>query len=269
VAEWQTQRIQNPPSSGLVGSTPTFGTAVHPVSFAVVKKRRALRGIEPLGLVLDRANEILPPKGVSDSSAPVAPRDWEAAVGTRIASRALPVKLERGVLHVRVATSTWAQELSMLVEPILAQLRVRGVFVETLRFRVGRVEIPERNKTREDSVRTSPPPVKLPSLLSRDVEAVRDDELRKAIRQAAEKNLGWQRMIGRTNASVSPNVRPNEPGVRGEGRHGRLEVPNEQTKEISPKPGVRGLRSGSPETDRPDQVAGPVSASPRHKRGLV
>jgi predicted nucleic acid-binding Zn ribbon protein len=219
-----------------------------------VKKRKALRGIEPLGLVLDRTNEILPPNGVPESRAPVSARDWEMAVGTRIASRALPVKLERGVLHVRVASATWAQELSMLGEPILAKLRERGVYVDMLRFRVGKVEIYERNKTREDAVRTSPPAVKLPVLLSKDVDEVRDAELRAAIRHAAEKNLGWQRMMARAAASAETNVRRNELG---------------QTAEISPKLDVRGPRSGSPENDRRDQVAVPVSASPRRTRGLV
>jgi len=179
--------------------------------------------------VLDRTNEILPPNGVPESRAPVSARDWEAAVGTRIAARALPVKLERGMLHVRVSSATWAQELSMLGEPILAQLRQRGVRVDALRFRVGKVEIPERNKTREDSVRTSPPAVKLPPNLNQDVEEVRDAELRAAIRRAAEKNLGWQRMMARANASAETNVRRNELG---------------QTAEISPKLGARGPRSG-------------------------
>lgn len=240
-----------------------------PVSSYVVKKRKALRGIEPLGLVLDRTNEILPPNGVRESHAPVSERDWEAAVGTRIASRALPVKLDRGVLHVRVASATWAQELSMLGEPILQQLRARGLRVDMLRFRVGKVEIPDRNKTREDSVRTSPPPVKLPPLLNKDVDGVQDVELRAAIRRAAEKNLGWQRMTARANSSAETNVRRNEPDVRRDGREERTQASSGQTQEISPKLGVLGPRSGSPENDRPDQAAAPAFASPRRTRGLV
>ena len=215
------------------------------------KKKRELRGVEQLGAVIGRVSDVAPPTNTSDARAPVSARDWEAAVGTRIAARAMPAKLDRGVLHVRVTSSTWAQELSLLGEPILAQLRARGIDVETLRFRVGRVEVPERSKTREDHVRTSPPAVKLPAPLARDLENVPNDELREVIRRAAEKNLGWQRMIGQSTASVETNVRRNEPV------------------EISPKPDVRGPRSGLPGTDRPDRVAGPVSASPPRKRGLV
>ncbi|MBK9260869.1 MAG: DUF721 domain-containing protein [Polyangiaceae bacterium] len=215
-----------------------------------MKKKRALRGIEQLGAVLGRATEISPPKEAPDARAPVSARDWEAAVGTRIAARAMPAKLDRGVLHVRVASSTWAQELSLLGEPILAQLRARGIPVEALRFRVGQVDAPERSKTREEHVRTTPPAVPLPSNVAGEVERVRNAELRDAIRRAAEKNLGWQRMNRRAQASVETNERRDE-GV------------------TTPRPGARGPRFVGPETDRPDRVAEPVSASPRRTRGSV
>lgn len=219
----------------------------------VKKKKKALRGIEPLGAVLVRTNEILPPRtGAPEARAPVSARDWEAAVGTRIAARAMPAKLDRGVLHVRVASSTWAQELSLLCEPILAQLRARGVPVDVLRFRVGHVEAPERAKTREDHVRTSPPAVPLPSSLAGDVERVPDDDLRDAIRRAAEKNLGWQKMQARASSGMETNVRRDE-------RDGS----------IPPRLGARDLRFVGPETDRQDRVEVPVSSSPRRTRGLV
>lgn len=138
----------------------------------------------------------------------------------------MPAKLDRGVLHVRVTSSAWAQELSLLSEPIIAQLRARGVQVEALRFRVGRVEVPERSKTREDHVRTSPPAVPLPPQLIEDVARVRDAELREAIRHAAEKNLGWQRMNSRVNLTTETNVRRDERAT------------------ATPRPGARGPRSG-------------------------
>lgn len=212
------------------------------------KKRRPLRGLEPLGAVLNRANEILPPRGAPDPRAPVSARDWEAAVGTRIAARAMPAKLDRGVLHVRVASATWAQELSLLGEPILAQLRARGVHVDVLRFRVGHVEVPERSKTREDHVRTSPPAVPLPPKLAEEVASVPDEELRAAIRHAAEKNLGWQLMNNRVISFDETNVRQEEPTA------------------ITPKPGARDLRFVGPEIDRQDRAAETTSASPRRTR---
>ena len=124
-------------------------------------------------------------------TSPVSARDWEAAVGSRIAARARPIRIDRGVLLVRTATATWAQELALLSEAILLQLRGRGVIVDTLRFRVGPVEAPERPPTRSE-VRRSPPEVPLPPAVEAVVERVADPELRDAIARAAAKNLGWQ-----------------------------------------------------------------------------
>lgn len=219
-----------------------------------MKKKRPLRGVEQLGAVLGRVADIVPPRDVREPRAPVSPRDWEAAVGTRIAGRTLPVKLDRGVLHVRVAGSTWAQELAMLSEPIIAQLRARGVQVDTLRFRAGNVEAPERSKTREETVRTSPPVVDLPAALIKDVEGIQDAGLRDAIRLAAQKNLGWQRMRSRALAFDQANVRRDNPTSAAGS---------------TPRPGARDLRFVGPENDRPDQAAERASASPRRKSGLV
>ncbi len=232
-----------------------------------MKKKRRLRGIEPLGAVLDRANEILPPtSGAPDARAPVSARDWEAAVGTRIAARAMPAKLDRGVLHVRVASATWAQELSLLGEPILAQLRARGVRVDVLRFRVGHVEVPERSKTREDHVRTSPPAVPLPPKLAEEVASVPDEELRAAIRHAAEKNLGWQRMnnrgLGATGAEGDPKPQMFNRVVSSAETNVRREEPTV----VTPRPDARGLRFVGPEIDRQDRAAETTSASPRRTR---
>lgn len=232
------------------------------------KKRKALRGIEQLGVVIGRVSDIAPPASASETRAPVSARDWEAAVGTRIAARAMPAKLDRGVLHVRVASSPWAQELSLLCEPILEKLRDRGIPVETLRFRVGRVEVPERSKTREEHVRTSPPAIELPVLLAKELENVRDEELRAAIRHAAEKNLGWQRMKDRPRFSEGTNDRQDEPRFGSKNAEGGPpQMSNHRV--VTPKLDARDLRFVGPETDRRDRVVGPVSASPQRKRGLV
>src|SRR5262249_27335061 len=74
-------------------------------------------GLEPLGIVLSRDAGLRVPGSIETS--PVSARDWEAAVGSRIAARARPVRLDRGVLLVRTATATWAQELALLADAIL------------------------------------------------------------------------------------------------------------------------------------------------------
>src|SRR5678810_371252 len=100
--------------------------------------RRSARrhgALEPLGLVIQHDSTLRVPPAVETS--PISFRDWEAAVGTRIAARARPIRLERGVLLVRTATATWAQELTLLADAIVEQLVKRGVPVRSLRFRVG------------------------------------------------------------------------------------------------------------------------------------
>ena len=67
--------------------------------------------MERLGSLIQRKGVIRVPEAISTS--PIAFRDWEAAVGTRIAARARPIRLYRGVLHVLAASSTWAQELAL------------------------------------------------------------------------------------------------------------------------------------------------------------
>jgi hypothetical protein len=154
-----------------------------------MKRSARHAGLEPLGDVLHRDSALRVPKTIETS--PVAYRDWEAAVGSRIAARARPVSIDRGVLIVRAATAAWAQELTLLSEQIRAQLRARGVAVEGLRFRVGPVDAPERPPAR-DEVRTSPPEAPLPPPLRAEIARVADPELREAITRAARKNLGWQ-----------------------------------------------------------------------------
>jgi Dna[CI] antecedent, DciA len=145
-------------------------------------------GIEPLGRVLARDSHLRVPDAIETT--PVAARDWEAAVGSRIAARARPVRIDRGVLVVRTATSTWAQELSLLSEAILSQLRGRGVVVQALRFQVGAVDTLTRPPSRAE-VRRSPPEVPLPPMVGAVVEQVADLDLRAVIARAAAKNLGW------------------------------------------------------------------------------
>jgi hypothetical protein len=160
-----------------------------------MSRRSRLTKLEPLGAVIQRDPGLRVPASVETS--PIAYRDWEEAVGSRIAARARPVRIDRGVLVVRAATSTWAQELSMLSEVILAKLRARGVVLESLRFRVGPVALPERPPSR-DEVRQEPPAVPLPADVRVELSRVEDAELRDAIARAAAKNLGWQLANGRT-----------------------------------------------------------------------
>ena len=146
-------------------------------------------GLETLGGVLRRDGDLRTPPSVEAS--PVSARDWEAAVGTRIAARARPVRLERGVLLVIAASATWAQELALLGDAIVEQLAARGVPVKSLRFRVGEVAAPPRIEAREPP-RVEPPSAPLPRDVEHELARVGDLDLRATIARAAAKNLGWQ-----------------------------------------------------------------------------
>lgn len=118
---------------------------------------------------------------------PVPFLQWERAVGTRIARRARPYRLERGVLHVRVSSGVWASELQLLSDDILAQLRSAGVAVQSLRFGVGKVE---RLGPPPPPPKHAPRPIPLPEDLAGKVEAIADESLRRAVERAASVWLG-------------------------------------------------------------------------------
>lgn len=207
-------------------------------------KRRSSRMMEPISAVVDRDKTLR--AEASKRAPPVAARHWEAAVGTRIAARARPMKLDRGVLVVRAASATWAQELTLLADAILSQLRARGVAVDSLRFFVGTVDPPERPPWRQE-VRTSPPSSPLPPDVKRELARVADPELRDAIARAASKNLGWQ--VQRVAAAI-PKARSHA-----------VEPPTSETSS------ARGPRSAASESARPDQSPSPSAAGQRGTSG--
>lgn len=127
---------------------------------------------------------------VDDGASPIPARIWEAAVGTRIAARTRPAKLDRGVLLVVTATAAWSSELSLLTTPILHKLRAARIDVTELRFRVGPIENPVRPLRRPS--KRSPPLAPLDEPLGRALASVPDDDLRKAIELAARRALGFR-----------------------------------------------------------------------------
>ncbi len=61
---------------------------------------------------------------------------WEQCVGTRIAEISEPVKITKGVLIVRVRTSTWRNELTLRKKEIIAKLnnQLGSTIVQDIRF---------------------------------------------------------------------------------------------------------------------------------------
>jgi hypothetical protein len=201
-------------------------------------KHRSHRGtgLIPLGFVIQADSKLRVPASIEAS--PIAFRDWEAAVGTRIAARARPIKLERGVLLVRAASSTWAQELALLSEAIITQLRGRNLDVDSLRFRVGQVDAPERPPSREE-VRISPAAVALPPTVATQIAQVEDPELRAILARAAAKNLGWQE----DNEAPKRKRRADRAAAAAEVKALTPRRPRPDGPPTSTKPGARGPRS--------------------------
>jgi hypothetical protein len=150
-------------------------------------KRPHLRVPEAIEGVIDRTGE----SRFAPHHSPIARRIWREAVGPRIAERAEPTEMDRGVLTIRAATSVWATELSLLSSALLDRLRSLGVPVTALRFRVGPIDEPARPVEPRPSRRV-PSPAPLPTPLAEDIEGVGDDDLRRTIVDAARANLAWQ-----------------------------------------------------------------------------
>ncbi len=116
---------------------------------------------------------------------------WSRSVPPRILAHARPVRLSRGVLTVHVSSSVWANELHYLSDDLLSRLREAAPTsrIEKIRFQVGPLpDIPERPK----AAPRPPEPVRLaalPEALGRALSRVEDDDLRKAIAEAATTSL--------------------------------------------------------------------------------
>ncbi len=226
--------------------------------------RRMRLGIpENLGAVLLRSADARAPVPVD--APPVAPRDWELAVGTKIARRARPTKLERGVLHIRTASSAWTQELSLLADAIVEKLRARGLDVRSLRFHVGSVEPLARPSWRTET-RKAPGPAALPAEVKRSLAAVPSEELRDAIARAAAVSLGY---------APPPPAEPPRPRAQKRA----ADVPREGAQKrsgdgapeprpvTSPRSAARAPRSAASRSAPPDRTSPARPSAPRGTRG--
>jgi predicted nucleic acid-binding Zn ribbon protein len=124
---------------------------------------------------------------LSARSASISIADWRRAVGERLARKTHPERASDGVLTVRVPSSTWAQELSLLSDVVLERLSAAGHRLQKLRFQVS-----PRQPTREAPVHQVQR-ASLPTSLRASLERVDDPELRAAIAEAASLSLGRQR----------------------------------------------------------------------------
>jgi hypothetical protein len=119
---------------------------------------------------------------------------WPQAVGDAVARKAWPLRLARdGTLHVAAASATWANELTLLQDEILAALRAKlgDESPSTLRFAVGPISEPERPP--EPVGAPAPETVEVPPEVAREADAaaaeIGDPELRELVARAARASL--------------------------------------------------------------------------------
>ena len=119
---------------------------------------------------------------------------WPDAVGDAVSRKAWPLRLGRdGTLHVAAASATWANELSLLQDEILAALRAR-LHVDApsaIRFAVGPIPEPEGPRAVADE--TTPETLDVPPEVEREAAAaaaeIGDPELRELVARAARASL--------------------------------------------------------------------------------
>jgi hypothetical protein len=150
-----------------------------------VKKRRA-RLEQPLTLdtVLRKHGD----QRFSKVLLPIPHAIWRVIVGTQVSLRAFPVALRAKVLTVQVATSGWAQELSLHSPMLLQRLAGEGFEIDSIRFRVGDVAQHERPKERT-IVTSIPKPAAIPPNIAKALRETSDEELRELITESVGASL--------------------------------------------------------------------------------
>jgi hypothetical protein len=120
---------------------------------------------------------------LSARTAQISLLDWQRSVGERLAIKTFPERIVDGVLTVRVPSSTWAQELSLLSQVVLERLQAAGHRIQRLRFHVS--PTPPQPDVPVTRVRR----VALPNRLQQSIARLADPDLRDAIAEAAAYSL--------------------------------------------------------------------------------
>lgn len=115
--------------------------------------------------------------------------EWVSIVGPRIAGRTRLGKIYKGVLTIKVASSSWSNELSFLKSELLVKLRRAGHDIVDLRFSVDKIENVEKRPQRRGTPVQATSQTPLPRELLERLEQVDDPNLRAAIAEAARASL--------------------------------------------------------------------------------
>ena len=135
---------------------------------------------------------------------------WRRIVGERIAARTEPGAKRGRELTVHVASASWAQELSLLVNEIVVRLKAAGIYVDTVRFRVKEIAAQPRDPAARKPVYRK---AALPDVLTEQLERIDDSELREAIGEAAALWLALDEAPNKARATLRPSA-PSPPSTR-------------------------------------------------------
>ncbi len=123
-------------------------------------------------------------------------RRWPSLVGEPTASRSWPTSLQRGVLIVQVADSTWVQELTYMKAQLLAKVQsvVSAEAVSQLRFYVrAGASSPEPEEPEAHAGASTGDPLERPlapdvsaalDAFENELDQIEDPDLRRSIRRA-------------------------------------------------------------------------------------
>jgi hypothetical protein len=172
---------------------------------------------------------------------------WRQIVGERIAARTEPGAKRGRELTVHVASASWAQELSLLVNEIVVRLKAAGIHVDTVRFRVKEVAAPPRDPAARKPIYRK---AALPGALAAQLERIEDAELRDAIGEAAALWLALDEAPSKAQATrkaPSPSAPP----------------PPSPAPPTSGRPNARSPRAAESQSARSERT--PASARVRSK----
>ncbi len=115
-----------------------------------------------------------------------ARRVWPEAVGGEVARNSLPVRRSGQALVVFCASATWASELTLLERTVRLRLgELLGADPPPLRFEVGNVDDPSRDRPQAPPPRPASPPTEQQLSQAHELAAaVSDPELRATVERA-------------------------------------------------------------------------------------
>lgn len=151
-------------------------------------RSRASKMLVPLSSLLEETRA----RTASNSGRIIDHESWRRILGDRIAQHSMPHACRGQVLTVAVASSVWAQELSLLMPDIVGRLKAAGYAVSELRWQVQPIRQAAPSRSKRAKV---VPLAQLPAELESAIGKVTDGELRDAIKQAAAHVIGRQQAI--------------------------------------------------------------------------